>query len=212
MQIDFYVKIAISTWLKSSSFSHQSPLKVKVLSSTLFIKIWLEAQPTMIIQGQQKNHIWNRVRLSLRGKILSETKSLFPSYDSHRPNLHNFKISKKKLKKVYAVFSGTGKNRISQKVSSNLHLEGQARYFTVFNRHKIKLDKNKMDSKFTKSHQCSLPERSHAVFWLKLIPNSDQDLLNKNRFLQVYQSQKFTKTEQWRFLYSIILCLATSHQ
>ena len=32
-----------------------------------------------------------------------------------------------------------------------------------------------MDSKFIKSHQCFL-ERSHAVFWLKLILNSDQDL------------------------------------
>ena len=41
---------------------------------------------------------------------------------------------------------------------------GQARYFTVLDRHKIKLDKNKMDSKFIKSHQCSLLERSHAVF------------------------------------------------
>ena len=65
-------------------------------------------------------------------------------------------------------------------------LEGQARYFTVLDRHKIKLDKNKMDSKLIKSHQYSLLERSHAVFWLKLILNSDQDLLNKNRFLQVY--------------------------
>ena len=32
-----------------------------------------------------------------------------------------------------------------------------------------------MDSKFIKSHRCSL-ERSHAVFWLKLILSSDQDL------------------------------------
>ena len=32
-----------------------------------------------------------------------------------------------------------------------------------------------MDSKFIKSHQVSL-ERSHAVFWLKLIMNSDQGL------------------------------------
>ena len=32
-----------------------------------------------------------------------------------------------------------------------------------------------MDSKFIKSYQCSL-ERSRAVFWLKLILNSDQDL------------------------------------
>ena len=118
-------------------------------------------------------------------KIWSETKSLFPSCDTHRPNLYNSKISKRKLKKEYAISSGTGKNRTSQTVSSTLHLEGQARYFTVLDRHKIKLDKNKMDSKFIKSHQCSLLERSHAVFWLKLILNSDQDLLDKSRFLQV---------------------------
>ena len=67
-----------------------------------------------------------------------------------------------KLKKEYSISSGTGKNRISQTVSSTLHLEGQARYFSVLDRHKIELDKNKMDSKFIKSHQCSL-ERSRAV-------------------------------------------------
>ena len=50
------------------------------------------------------------------------------------------------------------KNRTYQTVSSTLY------YFTVLDRHKIKLDKNKMDSKFIKSHQCSLLERSHAVF------------------------------------------------
>ena len=96
----------------------------------------------------------------------------------HRPNLYYSKISKRKLKKEYAISSGTGKNRTSQTVSSTLHLEGQARYFTVLDRHKIKLDKNKMDSKFIKSHQCSL-ERSHAVlteinpeFWSRPNPFS----------------------------------------
>ena len=93
----------------------------------------------------------------------------------HRPNLYYSKISKIKLKKEYAIWFGTGENRTSQTVSSTLHLEGEARYFTVLDRHKIKLDKNKMDSKFIKSRQCSL-ERSHAVFWLKLMLNSDQDL------------------------------------
>ena len=91
----------------------------------------------------------------------------------HRPNLYYSKISKRKLKKEYSISSGTGKNRTSQTVSSThacpSHFEGQARYFTVLERHKVKLDKNKMDSKFIKSHQCSLLERSHAVFWLKLI-------------------------------------------
>ena len=69
-----------------------------------------------------------------------------------------------KLKREYAISSGTGKNRTCQTVSSTLLLEGQARYFTVLDRHKIKLDKNKMNSKFIKPHQCSLLERSHAVF------------------------------------------------
>ena len=35
-------------------------------------------------------------------------------------------------------------------------------YFTVLNRHANKLYKNKINSKFIKSYQCSL-ERSHAV-------------------------------------------------
>ena len=48
-------------------------------------------------------------------------------------------------------------------------------YFIILDRLTIKLDKNEMDSNFIKSHQCSL-ERSHAVFSLKLILNSDQDL------------------------------------
>ena len=60
-------------------------------------------------------------------------------------------------------------------MSSTPHLEGQTKCFTVLDRHTIKQVKNKMDSKFIKPHQCSL-ERSHAVLWLKLILNSDQDL------------------------------------
>ena len=93
----------------------------------------------------------------------------------HRPNLYYSKISKKKLKNEYTTSSGTGKNTTSQTASSTLHLEGQTRYFTVLERRKIELDKNKMDLTFIKSHQCSL-ERSQAVFWLKLILNCDQDL------------------------------------
>ena len=60
-------------------------------------------------------------------------------------------------------------------MSSTLHLERQTRYFTVLYRHTIKLDKNKMDSKFAKSHQCSL-KKDLMLYWLKLILNSDQDL------------------------------------
>ena len=47
------------------------------------------------------------------------------------PNLYYSKISKMKLKKEYAIPSGTGKNGTSLIVSSTLHLEGQARQFTV---------------------------------------------------------------------------------
>ena len=81
---------------------------------------------------------------------------MFPSCDTHRLNLFNSKISKRKLKKEYPIFSGKGKNETFQTVSSILHLERQARYFTLLERHKIKLDKNKIDRKFIKSHQCSL--------------------------------------------------------
>ena len=41
-------------------------------------------------------------------------------------------------------------------------MDEQTKYFTVLDRRTIKLYKNKMDSKFVKSHQCSL-ERPHAV-------------------------------------------------
>ena len=47
-------------------------------------------------------------------------------------------------------------------LSSTLHLDRRTRYFTSLDRHTFKLDKNKMDSNFVKSNQCSL-ERSHAV-------------------------------------------------
>ena len=78
-------------------------------------------------------------------------------------------------------------------------------YFTILDRLTIKLDKNKMDSNFIKSH---------TVFSLKWILNSDQDLALSTKvdsYRSIYKSQKFTKTEKWRYLYSITLCLATSH-
>ena len=69
-------------------------------------------------------------------------------------------------------------NTTSYTLSSTLHLEGQTRYFTVLDRHTIELDKNKMDSKFIKSHQWYL-QRSHPVltefnpeFWSRPSPIS----------------------------------------
>ena len=53
-----------------------------------------------------------------------------------------------------------------------------------------------MDSKFIKSHQCSL-ERSDVAL-TKIILNYDQNqpFFDKKNFLQVCESQKITKTEQ----------------
>ena len=99
---------------------------------------------------------------------------------------------------------------------STLYLEGQTRYFTALDRCTIQQGKNKMDSKFIKSHRCSL-ERSHAVFRLKLILNSDQDLalsrqkqiltglLTSDKNLQKQNNGDF-------FIQLLYACQATSHQ
>ena len=47
------------------------------------------------------------------------------------------------MKKDYATSPGKGQNRTSETVRSTLHLWGQARYFTVLDGHKIKLDKSR---------------------------------------------------------------------
>ena len=122
----------------------------------------------------KKIHIWNRVRLSLRGKKIIVNQILFSKlWYIRRPNLYHSKIClKRKLKKEYTISPGTEKNTTSQTLSSILHLEGWTGYLR--HRHTIKLYKNKMDSKVIKSHQCSL-QRSH-LYWLKLILISDQGL------------------------------------
>ena len=52
------------------------------------------------------------------------------------------------------------KSANSHATSSTIHLEGWIRCFR--HRRSIKISENKMDSKVSKSHQCSL-ERFHAV-------------------------------------------------
>ena len=48
------------------------------------------------------------------------------------------------------------------------------------------------------------------LYWLKLILNYDQGpALFRQKQILTTSHKKFTKTEQWRFLYSITLCLAT---
>ena len=91
-------------------------------------------------------HIWNRVRLSLRGKKIIVNQILFSKIYQNGNR-----------KKEYTIFSGTGKNTTSQTPRSTPHLDERTRYFR--HRHTIKLYKNKMDTKVIKSYQSSL-ERS----------------------------------------------------
>ena len=60
------------------------------------------------------------------------------------------------MEKEYAISSGTGENRTSKKVSLTQNFGGLAKYFTVLDRHAIKVDKNKMDWKFIKPHPNAL--------------------------------------------------------
>ena len=69
-----------------------------------------------IIEGQQKAHIWNRVRLFLRGKNIIR-------------NLYYSKISKRKLKKENTISSGTGKyNILDTELSSPFRRADQVLY------------------------------------------------------------------------------------
>ena len=96
----------------------------------------------------KKIHIWNRVRLSLRGKKIIVNQILLSKL-RYIGQMYTILINKE-IERIYN-FLWNGKNTTSQTPSSTLHLEGWTRYFR--HRHSIKL------SKF---HKCSL-ERSHAV-------------------------------------------------
>ena len=78
----------------------------------------------------------------------------------------------------------------------NSPLEEDTSYFTVLDRHAVKLDKNKMNSKFTKSHQCSV-ERSHEInpeFWSRSSPfltKTDSYRSTSNKNLQKQNNEDF---------------------
>ena len=119
--------------------------------------------------------MWNRVRLFLRGKNIIRSQ-IVVSKLWYIGQVYTFPKYQKGNWKKNIQFLWTGKNTTSLTLSSALHLEGQTRYFTILDRHTIKLDEKKMNSKFTKSHQCSL-EKSHAVlteinpeFWSRPSP------------------------------------------
>ena len=102
----------------------------------------------------KKTHIWNRVRLSLRGRYMIRNLILVSK-------LYIIPKCQKGYWKKNIQFP-LEQEKTTYTLSSTLHLDGQTRYFTVLDRRTIQLFKNKMDSKFIKSHQCSL-KRSHAV-------------------------------------------------
>ena len=126
-----------------------------------------------------KNHIWKRVRLSLRGQNIIRNQIfvsklwyigqiyIIPKYQKGEWNgkgISDFLWNRKKY------------NLLDTELESPFG--GQTNYFTVLDRSTIKLDKNKTDLKFIKSHQCFM-ERSHAVltennseFWSKPSPFS----------------------------------------
>ena len=99
-------------------------------------------------------HIWNRVKLSLRGKkiiinqLLSKLWYIVQIYTIP-------KVYQKRNWKENIQFPLEQEKKLDFPDTSTLL--GHFRY-----RHSIKFSKNKIDSKIIKSHQCSL-ERSHAV-------------------------------------------------
>ena len=99
-------------------------------------------------------HIWNSVRLSLKGVIVNKTLLFKLRYK------YQICATPKYTKREYKIFSWTEKNTTYQTPSSNLHFDEWTRYFR--NTGTIKLSKNKMDSKVIESQECSL-EKFHAV-------------------------------------------------
>ena len=141
--------------------------------------------------------IWNRVRLSLRGKKIIVNQILFSKIYQNG-----------NCKKEYTIFSGTGKNATSQTPRSTLHLEERTRYFRHW--HTVKLYKNKMDTKVIKSYQSSL-ERSavlieiNSEFWSLFRQKADLYRSTSHKNLQKQNNED-------SFIQSLSLCLATYNQ
>ena len=85
-----------------------------------------------------------------------------------------------------------GKKTASRAPSSTLHFEGWTRYFR--HRYSIKLSKNKMDSNSN---------------WI-LNSNQDLTLFRQKQILRSNIYENLQKWEQWRFIYLITKCSATS--
>ena len=108
------------------------------------------------VKLSQKIHIWNRVRLSLRGKKIIVNETLLSKLQWTGKICTIPKYTKK-----YIPFPPEQeKNTTSQTPSSTIHLDEVIRHFR--HRDTTKLSKNKMDSKVIMPHQCFL-EKPYAV-------------------------------------------------
>ena len=126
-------------------------LGVNFANSILDNSKWDEISDDIV----KKIRIWNRVRLFERG---NRKPNPFIQTVVHL-TLGRICTIRKYTEKEYTISSGTRKMTF-QMPSSTLHFDEWSRYFR--DRDTIELSKNKMDSEFIKSQQCSL-KKSHAV-------------------------------------------------
>ena len=122
-------------------------------------------------------HSWNRVRLCLTGekKIVNQT-LLYKLW-----LIGQICSIPKYTKKEYMISFETGKKRVLPDIQLNSPLDEWTRYF--IHREKIKLSKNKMDSRAIKSHQWSL-ENPHVVSPLLLNYHQGLALFKQKQILR----------------------------
>ena len=116
-----------------------------------------------------KIHIWNIVRLSLRGKNIIRNQILVSNV-IHRLNLYHSKISIRKLKKEYTISSGAGKIQPPRHWAQLSICRGRLGILLFsLNYIKMKWIQNLLNS-------TNALWKDLMLYWLKLILNSDQDL------------------------------------
>ena len=87
--------------LNQKKSSRETFNSIKTLEVSFGKSIHDNSKWDKIIEGQQKNHAWNRVRLSLRGKSMIRNKSLFPSCNTQSKFIVFQNIKKEIEKRIY---------------------------------------------------------------------------------------------------------------
>ena len=156
---------------------------------------------------KQKNHVWNRVRLSLRGKNVIRNQILVSKLWYISQNYTIPKYQKGDWKKYIKL------PLKQEKIQPPGHWDQLwARYFTVLDRHTIKLIKIKWIQRLL--NPTNAPWKDLMWHWLKLIRKSDQDLALfwQKQILTGLLVTNIYKNRIIQLLYSITLYLDTSHQ